>query len=505
LQSDTGVSKFYGSSGESYQGDLIVMKLKLVVATMGIMGLVSPVLAATTSNVDQTSDQTANQTQTSHPTTSSVKVHKHHTVRRHVVVVKPIVYKEYKDAVAPAPVCTIRHSTALMIDMTQNMGRALPSACAPGWFNRIAFSGGINVDIGKWGNRNADLMGENYQRFSINDAYLNVTANINDWAKAFASLSYNTATINDPSNITNVTALNHVAEYSSAYSNNVTNGGSSQIQLEQAFMTFGNFDWSPIYLQIGKQFQDFSRYEIHPITRSLTQVMSETLATSGKIGFIVPMGITGSVYVFDDPIGQNGSTSTPTNYGVSLGIDRPNDAFGWDLGAAYMYNLIGVNDIAYNVNQFNLAQLTSGYHSRVGGLAAYGDISSGPFNLGARWTQALQRFNVNDLPKNGIAAVVPGTGATPAAKPWALGVQASYGFDYYWNVNQNVYIGYQATNEAGGLQLPKYRWLLGYGVDVWKNVSFGLEWDHDRAYSTSRGGSGNTTNLVSLRAGVEFT
>src|SRR3990167_8393541 len=111
--------------------------------------------------------------------------------------------KDYKD-MAPAPeVCMISASSMTMNFMSQNMDRSMPNPCNPGWFNRVQFSGGINVDLGKFGNRNANYMGENYQRFSLNDAYLNVAAIVSDWAKAFASISYNTATINDPSGALN--------------------------------------------------------------------------------------------------------------------------------------------------------------------------------------------------------------------------------------------------------------------------------------------------------------
>lgn len=469
------------------------MKLKLVAATMSILGLVScPVLAATTTST----------------TTTHVKHSKHHKKTHHVKQQMVVEQRIYKD-VLPEPVCTISHSSMLMIGMTQNMGRAIPSACTPDWFNRIMLSGGINVDLGKWGNRNANIMGENTQRLSLNDAYFNIGAVINDWTKAFASISYNTATINDPTAI-DVPGINHVAEYSAAYSNNAQSGSTNTLQFEQAFVTLANFNESPIFVQVGKQFQDFSRYEIHPITRSLTQVMSETLATSAKVGFVAPMGFTGSVFVFDDPIAKVGQSSKPTDYGVSLGIDMPSDQIGWDLGVAYLWDLVGVNDIAYAVNQFNVAAgLGTGYNSRTPGVAAYGDINFGPFILAARYTTAVDNFNVQDLPKNGVADIAPATGLPIAtatgAKPWTAGIQAGYGFDAIWGKAQNIFLGYQASDESGGLLLPKYRWLAGYGIDVWKGTNFGLEWDHDKAYSVSNGGSGKTTNLVSLRAGVEFS
>ena len=79
---------------------------------------------------------------------------------------------------------------------------------------------------------------------------------------------------------------------------------------------------------------------------------------------------------------------------------------GWDVGAAYIYDLNGVNDIAYNTTQFNIvAGNGDGYNTRAGGVAVYADINSGPFMVSGRWTGATQRFNVNDLPKNGVADI----------------------------------------------------------------------------------------------------
>lgn len=460
------------------------MKLKLVVASMSVLGLISC------------------------PTAFAATKHKHHKMNQQTEA-----QQNYKDTFKDQAPCMISPTTMTMVEMTQNTGRSIPNICNPGWYNRIWVSGGANVDVGKWGNRNANYMGENYQRVSLNDAYLNVAADASDWAKFFASISYDTATIvNNPSLFNNRGA----AEYSAAYSNNINNGNQHTVQLEQGFATLANFNESPVFVQVGKQFQDFSRYEIHPMTRSLTQVISETLATSLKLGFIYN-GFNGSVYAFDDPLTKvGGGSNTTTNYGAALGFDMPSDQFGWDIGVGYLYNMIAVNDVAFNVVNFTGVAGGSGYHTRVGAWSAYGDVNSGPFTVGVRYTAAAQRFSSLDLTKNGAAdlaagSALIGSGAqvTPAAtasgaKPWAAGIQAGYGFEG-WGRNQNVYLGYQASNQAASINIPKNRWLAGYNVDMWQNVNLGAEWDHDNAYSVSNGGSGNSSNLVTLRAGVKFS
>lgn len=424
------------------------MKLKFVVASMSVLGLISSSAFATTHN-------------------------KHHTQLQS----EPVAQRDYKDMQPVGEICSISHSTMIMDGMTQSMGRSMPSPCNPGWFNRIQLSGGLNIDLGKWGNRSASFMGENYQRLSINDGYLNMAANVNDWVSAFVGLSYsNPTTVADNST--------YGGEYSAAYSNNIQGTGNNVIQLEQAYATIANFEMSPVFLQIGKQYQDFSRYQIHPIERSMTQVMSETLATSAKLGFILPVGFHGSIYVFDDPVAKINKTAKTTNYGAALGFDHPSDVFGFDLGAAYLYNMIGVNDTAYSVQNFTG---NDGYHNRVGGVAVYADANSGPFIFGVRYTTVVDRFSPLDLPRYGVANVVgtgvighPGASAAVSpdasgAKPWSVGAQAGYGFEG-WNKNQNVYLGYQASREAAGLNLPKSRWLAGYGIDMWKYTNFGVEW-----------------------------
>jgi len=467
------------------------MKLKLVVASMSILGLISfPTFAA----------------------------HHHHHKHHHKKIVKheeevapePVAKQEYKETIALptqpiTEVCSVSKRTVIMELSTQNLGRALPNPCNPGWFNRIFLSGGANVDFGKWGNRNANFEGENYRRFSLNDVYLNVSANINEWANGFISLSYSNTSNENRGGFESWTSSysgfswmdKWNFRYSDVYQDN-------KLSLEQAYATIGNFNVTPFYLQLGKEFTDFSRYEIHPITRSFTQVLSESLQTQARLGFILPNGLNGSIYAFDNHMSQFESSENvgSMNYGIGIGYSHPNELFGWNVGGGYLYNMIGANDVGHAVKMFN----DDGFHNRVSAVALYGDVNSGPFTLNARWTGATQRFNVMDLPKNGWAAFTPSWTIMPdasGAEPWAYTLQGGYGYAL-WNRNQDIVIGWQGSGEAAGIGLPQNRFLLGWNMELAKYAYLGLEWDHDKAYSTSHGGTGGSDNLITIRTSVKF-
>jgi len=308
------------------------MKLKLVVASMSVLGMIScPVFAATQ--------------------TTTTK-HKHH----HKVVHQQVASHSYKgEEVVVAPVVN-------------------------DWYNRISIDGGVNFDA-KWGSRAVGYEGENNQRLSLNDVHFNVTAPINDWVKAFASLSYDNASqtlrgANLAANSLSTTTQPYQRPKAGKYDSIKDSIGG--INIEQGYIKFENASQLPVYMTLGKQFVDFGKYNFHPITQPLTQVMSETLLNAATIGFntmmMTSLGVFGSLYAFDSPYKQQlaatttlGGTVTPAIpaltgssqghtkaiYGGRLGIGQSNDSLSWDLSADYIYNMIGVEGVAYGVGVFN--------------------------------------------------------------------------------------------------------------------------------------------------------
>ena len=450
------------------------MKLKLVVASMSVLGLIAaPNAFATTHHK-----------------------HKHHVQQADAT---PALYK----GAVPVEICPLSDPYISMMDaMGQNLGRAKPTQDCN---KLLSLAGGMNFDA-KWGNRSMGYQGENVQRVSINDVYLNLFGNVNDWTKAFMSLSYN-----DASDVS--VFANKAGQYSNVYPTNT-------LTVEQGYLQISNFDQSPLFLKLGKFYQDFGRYTIHPITRSLTQVLSESLHTAAQVGFVTKMGFHGDIAAFDTPLNQRRTYALgipqghkTTDYTAAIGFDQMNDQLGWGINLGYMYDMVGVNDLSQTISQYQNAFLlppvgaliTTGgtYRNRVsaGTIDAY--VTSGPFSLIADYVTAMQNFSNNDLNTALPTATTNLFGTGNGAKPWAANLQAGYGFNG-WNKNQNVYLGYQKSGNAIVVFLPQSRWVAGYNIDMWKNTNLGLELDHDTDYSVSQGGTGNSSNLISFRAGVKF-
>jgi hypothetical protein len=363
----------------------------------------------------------------------------------------------------------------------------------PDWFNRIGVSGGVNFDA-HWGNLSQGYEGENRQRLSLNDAYINVGATVNDWTKAFTSFSFSNpngqlAGSTFPLGVTPTPGAPLAGQYSNVYF------PVAQLNLEQGYLTLANYDVSPVFFQVGKQFTDYGRYVIHPFVRTMTQVMTESLQTSAKLGFITQMGFHGDISAFDNTATQFNQPHTSTIWGAALGFDQLNDQLGFDVGVGYLSNLTGVNDIAAALG--NAYRGTGTYTHLVGGFAVYADVNSGPFALGARYTTAIQHFNPNDI------STQYGTAVGGGARPWALDVTGGFGFNY-WAHNQNLYVGYQTSNNAVNLAIPKNRYIVGYDVDMWKNTNVGIEYNHDTSYSSGNGATNHNSNTFGVRGAVKF-
>ena len=82
-------------------------------------------------------------------------------------------------------------------------------------------------------------------------------------------------------------------------------------------------------------------------------------------------------------------------------------------------------------------------------------------------------------------------------------IEAAYSFNLAGK-EATVAAGYQGTEEALALELPKGRVLIGLSVPVVEGVALAVEWAKDNDYGAADGGSGRKANTVTVQLAAEF-
>lgn len=350
------------------------------------------------------------------------------------------------------------------------------------WTKYVSVSGGLYADA-KAGNLTYDTQGENSERLSVTNANLTINATPNSWSRLTLVSNFSDASksyVPDPADNTF----------------NESGQKDNEFFVDQAYVTFGDESKYPVFAQVGTQYLPFGQYDINPVVKSLSQVLTETSATDVQVGFVTQEGLYGSSYVFQNSVSENGNENDtmPYNGGAVLGFKKSNKGLVTDVGIGYMNNMSGVDAVA---NYIEVDDATPGYGSNVAALAPYVSFQTGPFGINADYVTALSYFDKTALPFESTS--------DNGAKPSAVDTQASYAFNRY-DMSHVLFVGYQVSNQASALNIPKHRYDVGYDVYPIENVLIGLEVTRDTNYSN---GVGDTVDgadyfTYNARVGVQF-
>jgi len=383
---------------------------------------------------------------------------------------------DYNAEAAAAPVDNGMFQST--IDGMNQVGGRYDTGLGPDWTKYVTIHGGLFTDAA-FGSRQS-LVGENNQRLSLTDGYVAVQATPNDWAKFDLTVNYSNADDN--------------------YGNATDNGDS--VFVDQAYLTIGNEDHYPVFFQAGKQYAPFGHYDLFPISKSLGQVLTETNQTEVQVGFVVPKGLYGSVYTFQNDVPKDLGDSDPYNWGAALGFQQANEMMSFNAGVGYLANMTGVQSVQdYVNNEGAYSDNVAGAHAygtEVDALAPYVSLKKGAFGLDLDYVSALTHFDKATLPYE--------VDSTSGAQPTAFDSKVSYNFNKH-DMDQQVFVGYQTSSEASALDIPEHRYAAGYNVYPWKNVMVGFQVNRDSEYNDSTVGNysnGDDYYSYNLRAGVQF-
>jgi hypothetical protein len=332
-----------------------------------------------------------------------------------------------------------------------------------GWFNDIELSGVVEVEAAK----NFGFEDEESSDIALATVELGVDARIyDDWITA------------------HILALHE-------------DDDTEPWEIDEGIITIGNVNRFPFYLAAGRLYAPFGNFESHMISDPLTLEIGEIREAALQAGFETS-GFYGSAFAF------NGDTSTGVDdeiehFGANLGMELEFEKYAFDIGVSYINNIADSDGIQ---DYLEGATGTQTIANNISSWGTYGILHVGPFTAVGEYISTADSFDTTELPFN-----------SSGAKPEAWNLEVGYNFTVL-NKESTFAVGYQGTDEALSLGLPKNRFLTTLSMGIFDKTTLSVEWAHDEDYKSSNSGvdadanfvtgTGNEADTVTAQLAVEF-
>ena len=357
----------------------------------------------------------------------------------------------------------------------------------------------------------------------LNNANLFVDARVNNWVTANMSVVYSSLSgipgSTGPYNIANSFFVYHPL---------------NRTAIDTAYATIGNFQASPIYFRVGKEYIPFGAYDPYGFVtaENPTQLFTEITSTAAQLGFIIPNGFYGSLYTFagNPKISDGGSTRRIQNGGADLGWGWGMFNSKWNLNAGYIANIADSNFLSsYYLNQLVEGTTVPGLpNTKVPAWNVNADVTFGPFDANGHYistTRGLANpFFLSGSTSPGFPVAIPAA-QSQLGKPHVWGLEAGFTFPVMAHQSR-VAIGYQKTTHLATF-LPQRRIYADYMVNLAKWFDVGIAVFQDRDYNIGEGAiitppsppnitppvparlihagaTGNKSTVGQLRASIKF-
>lgn len=400
------------------------------------------------------------------------------------------------------------------------------------WTDRIHMSGMVNVDArfasrGPIGIAPHFAVSDNSDELNVNNANLFVDIDVNRCVSAHVGLAY----VADSVNLVDTglhTGYGFVPLTESIRSDKGSVFAGGEVSVDEAYISIGNFAHSPIYFRAGKMYVPFGTYSNpYPISYGLTQLLSQTRATTFEFGVSTACGWYGSLYVLDGAIssrshakqkfqyypvieGQGESAQVHyhggeftdcipytniNNYGVKVGYQGNLCNIGFHANAGYLKDIRDVSYLAdlQDLYAQSFVARTCGSDDDAcrsdnpkglgmkdtGALAAHVDATYCNFNLSVDYVAAVRNVvRQGDYIK--MYSHHDSEDRSYATRLWATDITGTYCFGLagYHNV---LALSYQFSRQAGGI-LPKNRYQGDWTVQMYRNTYLTFEYRYDQDY-----------------------
>lgn len=290
---------------------------------------------------------------------------------------------------------------------------------------------------------------QNRTHFNIAQTALGVMANVNDWMSAFVSLN----------NFGNDT------------------GDTNTINVNDAYVVFGNLNKSPLYAFVGRKDVDFGNFQtVNFYTAPLNRAVFEAHGNTLGMG-VYQNGFNGTVSFMNGGTTNNTNLSTENhnyvnNFAVNAAYGQTNNNVTWQVGAGYL-------------NGIGFANQTTDANNQAWDIN--GQVEVAGLKVIAEYTQTVDKVVTN--------------GSKVAA--WNVG--ADYAFPVMGH-NSVVNVSYSAVqgpnsaltgNNSDTNKKTFNQYVAGYNVNVMDNVWVGLEYTYNKGLLSQTVSNGRFDNVIS--------
>lgn len=330
---------------------------------------------------------------------------------------------------------------------------------------------------------NKTYSGDNDSDIDLTGAELFAAVHVNNWVSGLLTFNYNNA----PPSGTN--------------QQRVTN---SNVNVDQAFATIGNFRVSPFYATAGQRTLPFGQFNTYMLSDTLAKSMFKLLERSVLLGYD-SQNMNGvfrpyaSTFVFkDDTRTANGGGDNINNVGANLGLRiKTNSGWNSDVGVSGVANVADSNGMQSTgldafpgfsnseiVTVDNTIVNGENQDRKVPGFNAYAGIGNDKVYFTGEYVGATSSFTANNLTYN-----------DHGAKPSAVHGEGVYMFNIA-NFPANVGIGYDHTWQALALNMPQQRYITALNVSFIRNTIMTLEFNRWINYGASDTASGMNSAII---------
>ena len=265
-------------------------------------------------------------------------------------------------------------------------------------------------------------------------------------------------------------------------------GDDEDLYLDEANITLGGGEASPLFLTAGKIYAPFGDFTTNMIQDPFTQTLGE-INEEGAIAGFEKNGFTASAFAYNG-VDEIGDDNTVNGYGAAIAYAHEQDDLTLRGGAGWVSNLAdadGITDILPRAEDDAIL-----LHDATAGLNLFAGVTFKGFSLFTEYTTAFDGFQIEDLPFAG-----------GGAEPKAWNTELAYTTELVGK--ETVFaLGYQKTWESLGIELPEYRYSVSGAMGIFKGTTVILEYYYDQDYTIEDGSTDDTAYGFTTRLVYEF-